>query len=131
MYTVTHTKRQSRRRTPVTAEPSVDVALLQLVQEALAQKRGGVYYQVQRVVDRIVICGVLQHVKGNQVDAANLLGISRTTLRAKLRRLGLVIEKEVQPARDIGHAAPLTPAGLTGDGEGVLSGGPVRSSVTA
>ena len=56
---------------------------------------GNIYYQVQAVVDRVVLREVLQHVKGNQVEAADLLGISRTTLRSKLRSLGLVVEKQV------------------------------------
>jgi two-component system nitrogen regulation response regulator GlnG len=33
-------------------------------------------------------------VKGNQVQASELLGISRTTLRAKLRALGMAVEKQ-------------------------------------
>jgi DNA-binding protein Fis len=40
---------------------------------------------------------VLRHTKGNQAQASELLGISRTTLRAKLRALCLVIEKQLAP----------------------------------
>jgi two-component system nitrogen regulation response regulator GlnG len=43
-------------------------------------------------MDRTVLDVVLRHVKGNQVQASELLGISRTTLRAKLRALGLIAE---------------------------------------
>ncbi len=58
------------------------------------------YDQVQAAVDRVVLCEVLGHVKGNQVEAADLLGISRTTLRSKLRSLGLVVEKQVNEAAE-------------------------------
>ena len=78
---------------PAAAEQSVDLAVGRLVREVLTRKSGGVYYHVQEVVGRTVLCEVLQHVKGNQVEAADLLDISRTTLRAKLRRLGLAVEK--------------------------------------
>jgi two-component system nitrogen regulation response regulator GlnG len=43
-------------------------------------------------MDRTVLDVVLRHVKGNQVQASELLGISRTTLRAKLRALGMSTE---------------------------------------
>ena len=47
-----------------------------------------IYRRVEHEVDRVVLEVVLRHVKGNQVQASELLGISRTTLRAKLRTLG-------------------------------------------
>jgi two-component system nitrogen regulation response regulator GlnG len=81
-------------------EESVDLAVARLVRDTLAQKCGDIYYQVQTAVDRIVLREILEHVKGNQVEAAELLGISRTTLRAKLRSLGLVVEKQVADAPD-------------------------------
>ena len=46
-------------------------------------------------VDRLVLETVLRYVKGNQVQAAEVLGMSRTTLRAKMRSLGLAIEKQL------------------------------------
>jgi nitrogen regulation protein NR(I) len=52
------------------------------------------YRRVSAEMDRIVLDAVLRHVKGNQVHASQLLGISRTTLRAKLRDLGLAVEKQ-------------------------------------
>lgn len=80
------------------AESSFDCGVAQLVHDALTENRGNIYYRVQSAIDRIVFREVLDHVKGNQVEAANLLGISRTTLRARLRSLGLVVEKRVGDA---------------------------------
>ncbi len=52
-----------------------------------------IYRRVSGEMDRIVLTEVLRHVKGNQVHASELLGISRTTLRAKLRALGMTVDK--------------------------------------
>jgi DNA-binding NtrC family response regulator len=96
------------------AKETVEIAVAQLVQEILIQAPPGAaagqeratvgganaYYRVQAVVERAMLCKVLEHVKGNQVEAADLLGISRTTLRSKLRSLGLVVEKQVSDMRD-------------------------------
>ena len=82
---------------------SVNFAVARFVQETLAQNQGDIYYRIQVAVDRAVLREVLGHVKGNQVEAADLLGISRTTLRSKLRSLGLVVEKQVS---DVQEQAP-------------------------
>jgi DNA-binding NtrC family response regulator len=52
-----------------------------------------IYRRVSVEMDRIVLAEVLRHVKGNQVHASELLGISRTTLRAKLRALGMTVDR--------------------------------------
>jgi len=54
-----------------------------------------VYERVISAVDRVVIEAVMRRARGSQVQASELLGISRTTLRAKLRSLGLAIEKQL------------------------------------
>jgi two-component system nitrogen regulation response regulator GlnG len=80
------------------AKQDVDLAVGRMAQELLAAERGDLYYEVQAAVDRAILREVLDHVKGNQVEAAELLGISRTTLRAKIRRLKMVIAKQVNAA---------------------------------
>jgi two-component system nitrogen regulation response regulator GlnG len=76
--------------------------LNQLVQSLLQDGQPSIYGKIYLEVDRIVLREVLRHVKGSQVQASQLLGISRNTLRAKLGSLGLAVQKQVVPetARD-------------------------------
>jgi two-component system nitrogen regulation response regulator GlnG len=79
--------------------PSLDVAAL--VAGLLQAGEPDLYRKVTLAVDRVVLDVVLRHAKGNQVQASQLMGISRNTLRAKLRALDLAIEKQllVEPDR--------------------------------
>jgi two-component system nitrogen regulation response regulator GlnG len=99
-----HLQGKPSRVEALAAEQSVDLAVARLVQETLAQNCGNIYDQIQAAVDRVVLREVLEHVKGNQVEAANLLGMSRTTLRSKLRSLQLslrlIVEKQVNEVPD-------------------------------
>ena len=63
--------------------------LAALVRQFLEAGQAEIYRQALAAFDRIVLGEVLRHTQGNQVSAAQLLGISRTTLRAKLAALGL------------------------------------------
>jgi two-component system nitrogen regulation response regulator GlnG len=65
-----------------------------LVRQFLESGQPEIYRQAQAALDRIVLGEVLRHTRGNQVSAAQLLGISRTTLRAKLSALGLEAKAE-------------------------------------
>jgi len=56
----------------------------QLVRALLRAGADDLYRQVIHEVDRVVVGEVLDHVRGNQVQASERLGMSRTTLRAKL-----------------------------------------------
>jgi nitrogen regulation protein NR(I) len=63
-------------------EDALDVR--RLVRDLLAFGSPDLYRRLIAEVDRVVLAEVLRHVAGNQVHASELLGISRTTLRAKL-----------------------------------------------
>jgi nitrogen regulation protein NR(I) len=57
----------------------------ELVQHLLQNGELDIYRKVVFAVDQIVLDAVLKAVNGNQVEASRRLGISRTTLRAKLQ----------------------------------------------
>ncbi len=59
------------------------------VRRLLNANHGGMYRRLQETVDRIALGEVLRHTRGNQVQASQILGMSRTTLRAKLSSLGM------------------------------------------
>jgi len=50
-----------------------------------------IYAQTHDEVDRLVFALALERTRGNQRDAAQLLGISRQTMRVKLRALGMQV----------------------------------------
>jgi two-component system nitrogen regulation response regulator GlnG len=60
-----------------------------------------VYRKVCEATDRVILEAILRHTRGNRVQASELLGISRTTLRAKLRALRMTIEKQLLPDTDV------------------------------
>src|SRR5262249_9575923 len=57
----------------------------------LAPDANSVYGDTHRQVDRILFTLALDYTRGNQRDAARLLGISRQTMRVKMRSLGLQV----------------------------------------
>ena len=85
----------ARTSPPVAEQAAFDVG--QLVSRLLRDGEPDIYRKVCLAVDRAVMEAVLRYAKGNQVQASELLGISRTTLRAKLRILGMAIEKQLLP----------------------------------
>jgi DNA-binding NtrC family response regulator len=90
-----------RRGATATGEGGrLDVA--EFVTRLLQANQSEIYEKVNSAVDRVVIETVLKYAKGNQVQASELLGISRTTLRGKLRSLGLAIEKQLLPESNLG-----------------------------
>jgi DNA-binding NtrC family response regulator len=53
----------------------------------IASESTDIYRQVHQAVDEVLLPDLLKRVGGNQVQASRVLGISRTTLRAKLREV--------------------------------------------
>ena len=46
-------------------------------------------------MERSLLTRVLRHTRGNQLQAAKVLGITRGSLRTKIRALGITINREV------------------------------------
>ncbi|HVS37659.1 MAG TPA: sigma-54 dependent transcriptional regulator [Gemmataceae bacterium] len=81
-----------------TPPPHAD--LPRLIAELLRTGDGDVYRKASLAADRIILEAVLRHAQGSQVRASELLGISRTTLRAKLKALGMTLEKQLLSEAD-------------------------------
>jgi DNA-binding NtrC family response regulator len=83
---------------PETAAASEGGGAFELAEFVRGLLRAGetdVYQKIGLEVDRIVLKEVLTHVKGHQVQASEVLGMSRNTLRTKLRALGMAVEKQL------------------------------------
>jgi len=84
--------------------PLVDVdwtALGQLVESSLKTGKPELYRLALDHFDRLIVSQTLRQTGGNQAQAAEILGISRPTLRAKLRALNLTITKSVEPGKPL------------------------------
>jgi two-component system nitrogen regulation response regulator GlnG len=55
------------------------------------------YAESLSLMERSLVTRVLRHTRGNQLQAAKILGITRGSLRTKIRTLGITIERAVLP----------------------------------
>jgi len=69
------------------------VKLIEYVKKLLAEGKPDIYRHMIHEVDRHMFQEVMKHFHGNQLQAAERLGISRMTLRSKLRSLGLIQDR--------------------------------------
>jgi DNA-binding protein Fis len=76
---------------PIEAAPEPNqFDLIRFVRQLLADEKPDLYRVIAQEVDRHVLQEIMSYFDGNQLHAAERLGISRRTLRSKLRSLGLI-----------------------------------------
>ncbi|MFN3581589.1 MAG: DNA-binding transcriptional regulator Fis [Pseudomonas sp.] len=85
-YVVPDTLSQSSR----TLRNSVEQALKNYFDHLDGQDVTNVYDMVLCEVEAPLLESVMQHVKGNQTRASEILGLNRGTLRKKLKQYGLL-----------------------------------------
>jgi len=79
--------------TEPTAGPIDWLNLTQLIDAELPKADGHLYEHIIAAVERVLFSRVLEHTHGHQAQAADLLGLNRSTLRHRLKTLGLTVEK--------------------------------------
>jgi two-component system nitrogen regulation response regulator GlnG len=70
------------------------------VEEQLTAGTEVLYSETLRRMERGLLTRVLQHTGGNQLQAAKILGITRGSLRTKLRELGITIGRTVSDGQE-------------------------------
>ena len=73
----------------VLLEQSLESILHATVKEALSQEREMLYDEIINAVDTTLIRLIIEKFGQNQTESAKLLGISRTTLAQRIKKLGL------------------------------------------
>jgi two-component system nitrogen regulation response regulator GlnG len=69
--------------------------LARFVQEQLRTNNTNLYAEALALLERYLLTEVLRHTGGNQVQAARILGITRNSLRHKIRSLEITIGRSV------------------------------------
>jgi DNA-binding NtrC family response regulator len=89
------TQNLSKAGTPAVAAPAVDT-LGAFIRERLRQGSSDLFAETLERMERALLPAVLEHTHGNQSTAAKILGITRGSLRTKLRALGITVSQIVQ-----------------------------------
>jgi two-component system nitrogen regulation response regulator GlnG len=91
------------KQSPSAESPSAEEIrpLLQFIDEQLTAGTENLYEQSLRRMERLLLTRVLLHTHGNQVQASKILGITRGSLRNKLRELGISIARTVEGNDDL------------------------------
>ncbi len=79
---------------------AAETGLEELIEERLRTAGGDLYDAAVRWLEKRLLTRVLRHTGGNQVQAAKILGINRGSIRAKVRELGIRIDRTVSDGEE-------------------------------
>lgn len=71
----------------------MNTIIINLEESVLKEKSGTIYGAILKAVEKPLIEYILDENEGNQLKTARILGINRNTLRTKIRKLGIQMEK--------------------------------------
>jgi DNA-binding protein Fis len=91
------------------SEPDDVQTLIKLLDPRLAGDQTDLYRRALEQFDRVILRRALERCEGNLTRAAALLGLSRVTLRSKLRALGLAGGKGTAVEPTNGSASSIPP----------------------
>lgn len=57
------------------------------------EKKGVLYRSVLDIIEKPLIEHILERTDGNQLKAARILGLNRNTIRSKIKKLGISVDK--------------------------------------
>ena len=72
---------------------SIEKSISELEDYFIESRSDQIYRYVIDEVERPLIEKALERTYGNQIKAAKLLGINRNTLRSKIKRLGIQVDR--------------------------------------
>jgi two-component system nitrogen regulation response regulator GlnG len=75
--------------------PSPEATLEEFIEQQIKAGADNLHAECVRRLERLLLTRVLRHTNGNQVQAAKMLGITRGSLRTKIRDLGIRIDRNI------------------------------------
>ena len=81
-------------------ETAREVGLEQFIEDRLQAGSQELYAEALERLDRLLVTRILRYTGGNQLQAAKILGITRGSLRTKIRDLGIRIDRTISGGAD-------------------------------
>lgn len=67
--------------------------VIELEESLYKEKQGILYKSILDAIEKPLIEHILERTEGNQLKAARILGINRNTIRTRIKKFGIVVEK--------------------------------------